>query len=45
MMPERYDRIVLGGETAGLVTRVGATHLGARVLIAEREGAACSSPK
>ncbi|MEZ6015115.1 MAG: mercuric reductase [Planctomycetota bacterium] len=34
---ERYDLVVLGGGTAGLVTAAGAAGLGARVALVERE--------
>ena len=37
MRPERYDIIVIGGGSAGLVAAVGAAKLGARVALVERE--------
>lgn len=36
-MPESFDLLVIGGGTAGLVTTAGASYLGARVALVERE--------
>ncbi len=36
-MKRRYDLIVIGGGTAGLVSAAGAASLGARVALAERD--------
>jgi pyruvate/2-oxoglutarate dehydrogenase complex dihydrolipoamide dehydrogenase (E3) component len=34
--PRRYDLVVVGGGTAGLVSAIGAAHLGAKVALCER---------
>ena len=36
-MASRYDLVVIGGGTAGLVSAAGATSLGARVALVERD--------
>jgi pyruvate/2-oxoglutarate dehydrogenase complex dihydrolipoamide dehydrogenase (E3) component len=36
-MKRRYDLIVIGGGTAGLVSAAGAASLGAKVALAERD--------